>query len=129
MRVYIAGPISGLPDVPLETKKSRFYMAEEYFAEHGHEVVVPMDVPVDSCPGGCNPQGHVGQDGVATHSWECFMKHDMHALLDCDAIAILPGWQQSRGSLLEARVASELGLRQIFLDENGLPVAPALLTK
>jgi len=40
---------------------------------------------------------------------EC-MKHDLPALLACDAVALLPGWQHSTGAQLEAHVALVCGL-------------------
>lgn len=121
-RYYVAGPISGLPDVPTETKIARFHRAEAELVARGHEVCNPLTVEIDACPGECNPDGHVGQDGVPTHSWECFMRHDLRALLLCDGIALLPGWTDSRGATTEVYVASMLGLRTIWLTEDGVPI-------
>lgn len=56
----------------------------------------------DSRPGPSWPISALG--GLA-------MRSDLRALLDCDAIYMLPGWSRSRGARLEARVARACGLR------------------
>lgn len=38
------------------------------------------------------------------------MKADIKALLDCDAISTLPGWEKSRGAKLEQHIAAVLKL-------------------
>lgn len=111
MRLYIAGPISGGPqDLTLEEKRNRFYEARTALNNAGYGAVVPLDVVTDQCSGNCNPHGHIGQDGVPTHSWECFMRHDIRSLLDCDGIATLEGWDQSRGAKVEVGLATGLGM-------------------
>lgn len=123
-RIYIAGPISGLPQVSLEEKKARFYRAQTNLLDAGYDALVPLDVPVDNCSGGCNPDGHIGQDGVPTHGWGCFMKHDLRALLWCDELALLPGWEESRGTLLELEIAKACAMPVTYLDEAGVPITP-----
>jgi hypothetical protein len=108
----------------MEEKIGRFRKAEAALAELGFEVINPLDVENDTCLGDCNPLRHVGQDGVPTHSWECFMRHDLRELLTCDTVAILPGWAESSGARLELKVSTALKMREILLDEEGLPIAP-----
>lgn len=40
---------------------------------------------------------------------EAYLRADMTMLAQCDAIALLPGWEGSRGATLEFAVARELG--------------------
>lgn len=40
---------------------------------------------------------------------EAYLRADMVMLAQCDAIALLPGWEDSRGARLEYTVARELG--------------------
>ena len=42
--------------------------------------------------------------------WEDAMKHDIREMLGCDGVALLPSWEESRGALIEARLAKELGM-------------------
>lgn len=94
-RVYISGAISGrLPEDVCED----FERAEEKLKSLGWEVVNPL------------------ANGLTdAHTWEEHMRADLRLLLDCDGIAMLPGWRASRGARLEFRVAGELGMEVIYL--------------
>ena len=46
------------------------------------------------------------------------MRHDLALLLGCDAIAMLPGWERSRGAWLERLIAEALGLPVWYIDEG-----------
>lgn len=39
------------------------------------------------------------------------MRADIKVLVDCDGIALLPGWEKSPGATLEHSIARGLGLR------------------
>lgn len=49
--------------------------------------------------------------------WEDYMREDIKALCDCDGIALLPGWERSRGAHLEVHIAHRLGLQIWDLDK------------
>ena len=85
--VYISGPMSGLP----EKNYPAFFAAEETLAALGYEVL--------------NPAKHPEQE-----SWEDFMRLDIQDLLRADRVATLPGYENSRGALLEVYLAKQLGL-------------------
>jgi hypothetical protein len=42
--------------------------------------------------------------------WVQAMRTDIRMLLMCDALALLPGWEKSRGANLEWLIATELGM-------------------
>ena len=46
-------------------------------------------------------------------TWAEYMRTDLRALLDCEAIALLPGWEQSRGARCEVSIAEDLGMRRV----------------
>lgn len=98
MRTYLAGPMTGLPDLNFPL----FHAEAQRLRATGHEVVNPAEINVDP-----------------TKGWEDCMRADIAELVTCQAIAMLPGWQNSRGATLEHHIATALGLRVIDLNEPG----------
>ncbi len=101
MRTYLSGRMSGLP----EFNYPAFASAAKRLRSQGHTVVSPHELPAD-CPG-CANTGH-------EHSWAEHMRVDLAALLTCEVIVMLPGWQQSRGAQLEKTVAEAIGLSVVY---------------
>lgn len=93
--VYIAGPMTGLPELNFPA----FQRAAERLRASGYEVISPHEV----CP----------DKGMA---WPDALRRDIPALCTCTAIALLPGWQKSKGATLEKTIADALGMRVIFVD-------------
>lgn len=89
MKVYISGPISG---IALPIAIARFNDAELRLGEMGFDVINPIDngVPV-------------------TAEWHEHMREDIRMMLDCNAIYLLKGWEQSKGATLEKHIAEKLG--------------------
>ena len=46
-----------------------------------------------------------GEDG-----WSTAMRKVLGVMLACGGVALLPGWEDSKGAMIEARLALELGL-------------------
>lgn len=92
--VYVAGQITGMP----EKNRPAFDRAAALLRKSGYQPVIPHDI----CP--------------SAASWEDAMKADIPVLCTCDAIALLPGHEKSRGARLEYALARELGLRVIFMN-------------
>ncbi len=44
-----------------------------------------------------------------------YMRVDILALMQCEGITLLPGWQDSQGAHLEAEIAQALGLEVVAL--------------
>jgi hypothetical protein len=93
MRVYIAGPIGS---VPMETARIPFDAAEADYIKRGCIVLNPCNLVPAGTPYG-----------------EC-MRIDLAALLTCDMIVMLPGWQNSKGAKMEWEVASICGLAVVW---------------
>ena len=118
-RVYLSGPIAGIPDA-----RERFEIAASAI-DGEFEVVNPFDVaPLRHDGEPCGEGYHPGDDADGHASSACFMRTDLIALLACDAIIMLPGWQDSRGATVELAVAEACGLGVQFVDE----VLPGMLS-
>jgi hypothetical protein len=87
-KIYISGKITGLI---FEDAFAKFREAEIHFLNLDYEVVNPMKL---------------------THnhdkSWESYMKEDLKAMMDCDAIALLANHKDSKGALIEKELAIQL---------------------
>ena len=86
MRLYIAGPMAGLPPA--------FFRAADQLASAGHDPI--------------NPARPEGRSGCRT--WLDYMRASLRDLADCDGVALLPGWSHWRGALLERDIARGLDL-------------------
>ena len=89
MKLYIAGPMSNLP----EFNYPAFMDAERQLLAAGYEVENPA-----------NP-GHVNG-----WTWQDYMKRGISQLVRCDGVALLPGWRKSRGAWIERDLALLLGM-------------------
>lgn len=96
MKIYISGQITGLD---LETAKQNFQIAEDYLRSIGYsDIVNPMKI---------HPEGNI-------YTWTQYMRADLKALMDCDAIFLLSNWNQSKGAMIEKRIAEDVELLVLF---------------
>ena len=102
MRLYIAGPMTGLPAWNFPA----FDGAAVYLRGCGYEVTNPADL--DRAAGFSE-----GQPTAPAGFLRAAMKRDLAAICDCDGIAVLEGWQSSMGACIEVALAVRLGLRII----------------
>lgn len=84
--LYIAGPMTGIEDF----NRPAFFAAEAQLRAAGFNVL--------------NPARHQ-QSGL---SWADYMRIDLVDVLNADGLALLSGWQRSKGARLEVRVAMAL---------------------
>lgn len=98
--VYVAGPMTGLP----EFNYPAFREAADRLREIGYKVLNPVDAEEH------NPTPGLPQ------AWDWYMRHALGMVLAADGLALLPGWQQSRGANLEVTVAKALGMTVLPLD-------------
>ena len=89
-RIYIAGPMTGLA----EHNFPAFHAAADRLRQAGWDVV--------------NPAENFG--GRTDLPRETYLRADVVLLVGCDAIAMLPDWEDSRGAKLEYLLARELGM-------------------
>ena len=91
MIVYIAGPMTGLPDLNYPA----FNAAEEALTAAGHAVLNPAR------------NGTI----VGSNAWQQYMRLSIAQVLQAEAVALLPGWVNSRGATLERGIATALDLQ------------------
>lgn len=97
MKLYLAGPMKGLPD----WNYPAFERAATRLRGYGHEVTSPheKDAELGHDP---NTDGHLG--------YRFYMSHDLPLVLAADAVAVLSGWRKSKGARIEVHVAQECGI-------------------
>ena len=106
-RVYVSGPMSGLPDF----NRTAFHLAWNELHAQGYEAIDPGNI-----------------EGGDDWTWSDWMREAIKWLVGCQSIVMLPGWEASKGARLELHIAQELGMRVYFwrdgeLEENEAEVA------
>jgi hypothetical protein len=111
MKIYLAGPMTGIPEHNYPT----FHAAAARIRAKGHVCLNPAEV---------NPESSTKIGEAPTHReyWLTCMRRDIPQLLSCDAIALLPFWNKSKGARLEVHIASELGM-PIILESDWQPLS------
>ena len=105
MKVYISGKITGLSQ---EEYERTFEEAELEILQNGDQPVNPVKVE-NLCVEECG-SASTFKDGSYKHTWGCYMKYDIIALLDCDAIYVLDNWMDSKGARIEVALADGAGI-------------------
>lgn len=88
-RIYVAGPMSGLPDFNYPA----FHTAAAQLRAEGYHVENPAENPAPACG-----------------TWLAYMRMALAQVATCDAVCMLPGWRNSRGARIEHGLALDLGL-------------------
>lgn len=102
MRIYVAGPMTGLPQFNFPA----FHQAAFALRALGHEVENPAENPAPPCG-----------------SWLAYMRMAIVQVSKVDALVMLPGWMASKGACVEFQLARGLGLPVFELEQalHGLP--------
>lgn len=111
LKIYVSGPISGIP----EANRSEFESAADLVRMAGADALIPHDV-IPGHEGAC-PQDTTR--GTSGHSWACHLRADLLAMLGCDGVVMVPGWEWSHGARLEHTVAAATGIPVHYLGEHG----------
>jgi hypothetical protein len=91
MKIYLAGPMTGYPDL----NRANFEALAMNLRERGHEVLCPIEFPAPK----------TGRD------WEDYMRVAIKNLCECETVATLPEWNLSRGARLEVEIAQQLKIQ------------------
>ena len=90
MKIYESGPMTGMYGYNYE----QFNHYADWSKGRGHTPLNPA----------------TNFDGATAHpsGRKAFMREDFKMILEADAIAVLPGWQDSQGALTEERRSRQL---------------------
>ncbi len=98
MKIYLAGPMTGYRDhnYPI------FHKAAKILRDMDYEVISPAEL---------HPEAITVSAAVAAANYADYYRKNIAALLTCDALVLLSGWQYSGGALGEAHNALLLRMR------------------
>lgn len=96
--LYIAGPMTGLPD----HNYPAFFDVEARLRCAGYETL---------------NSARIDEWNTLFRTWDWYMRRALELVVLADGVALLPGWQDSKGATLEVHVAEALGMRQQSVDE------------
>lgn len=89
MKLYIAGPMTGISDF----NYPEFEAAADKLRAAGFDPVSPTENGLPK-----------------TAHWKQHMRADIPMLLQCGGVALLDGWENSKGAQLERHIAMQTGI-------------------
>lgn len=102
MKIYISGKISG---TDLTETRKRFAAVAKVMKRIGVEPVNPLE------------------NGLSEHdTWKAHMLKDIADMLQCKAIYMLQGWQDSKGACIEHYIATKVGMPIMYEVEQPINV-------
>lgn len=110
-KIYIAGPMRGIPQYNFP----EFDAAAEKLFNQGWDPVNPAELD--------RKLGYYPEEMLEDSDWNSLpegfplkeiVAKDIEALIECDAIYMLAGWEKSKGAKAEIAVAILLGLEVLF---------------
>lgn len=114
--IYVAGPMRGIKYFNFPA----FDASRDYLVSHGWKVISPSDLD--------RATGFDEKAFPDDYDWHNLaqigfdmrdaVKRDADALCKCDAIAMLPGWENSKGATAERAIALWLGLEVLYFNRN-----------
>ncbi len=118
MKLYLAGKMTGVPQLnfPLFNSEAARLRAL------GYDIINPAEIN-----GGADELAACATmtpEQLRAHWCNC-MRKDIAALVTCDGVAFLPGWQDSRGAQLENFIAVQLDMDVHMAYELQRPLAGA----
>ena len=105
MRIYLAGPMRGYPELNFPA----FHEAARKLRDQGHVVFSPTEA---NLPSGFD---QAAADSLGPERRHVFYLDTKIICLEVDAIALLTGWESSSGAFAEWALARALGLKIIYL--------------
>lgn len=95
--LYVSGPMTGIA----EHNYPAFHAEAKRLRAAGFEVINPAEI-------------NVGPNA----SWHDYLRADVRAMMRCNGIVMLPGWEDSRGARLEYHIACEIDFKLLRAGET-----------
>lgn len=115
MKIYLAGPMRNIPEFNFPA----FHKAAKKLRDEGHTVFSPAENDLEKTE--IDVKGKSGSlteiEGKGGWSLRDALHDDLVFITkEAEAVALLPGWEASKGVAAELATAKALGLRVIILE-------------
>lgn len=125
MKIYVAGPMRGIPEFNFPA----FNAATAKLRAEGHDVFNPAEKDNERHGTDISKGNIAGDESIAAKEHGFNLREALgidlaYICAEADAIALLPGWENSKGATAERAAAVALGLQVIELDA-GLRIVQA----
>jgi len=112
MKIYLAGPMRGVPEFNFPA----FHEAANKLRSEGHYVFSPAERDNDKYGTDISKGNATGDESIAAKEHGFSLREALEADLSwicthAEAIAMLPGWEKSKGATAEHATAIALGLK------------------
>jgi hypothetical protein len=117
MKVYLAGPMSNLPQFNFPA----FFAAADALRAQGHEVFNPAEEDIKRFGTGWWEESDGTHDTLPPGlDYRNCLRVDLNWILDhAEAIALIPGWEKSSGVKAELALAKCLKLTVLAITKSG----------
>ena len=115
-RIYLAGPMRGIPEFNFPA----FFAAAQELRARQHIVFSPAEKDTERHGEDISKGNPTGSEALAKEKHGFNLREapacDLeYVCLYAEAIALLPGWEKSKGATAEKAVAEALGLEIIYM--------------
>lgn len=120
MKIYLAGPMTGIPNFNFP----KFNAVASHLRDQGHEVFNPAERDIQRHGGIDISAGNSSGDpalAAKVHGFslrEALADDTAYICKEADTIAMLPGWENSKGARAEHALAFALGHQIIYFGAN-----------
>jgi hypothetical protein len=117
--IYLCGRMTGIPYFNFP----EFFKSEEFLQKEGWEVFSPAREDIKrygdfwkQCLNGTHEEAELACWPNKAPTYRDCMRIDLNYILNtAEAIALMPGWEFGKGTIIEKLLADVLGLRIIYL--------------
>lgn len=115
MKIYLAGPMRGIP----QFNYPAFHRASSQLRQVGHHVFSPAERDIERDGkdwGSLQKDGDLSAAQAQGFCLRTALGDDLAWICsEAEAVALLPGWEKSKGATAERATAEALGLEIIYL--------------